>query len=38
VVNEEEFYLRHLEQVGRRMDEFHAEGAAVYLYEFDEAG
>jgi hypothetical protein len=38
VVDEESFYLGHLEQVGRRMDEFHAAGASVYLYEFDDRG
>lgn len=38
VVDEESFYLRHLDQVGRRMDEFHAVGAAVYLYSFENRG
>jgi hypothetical protein len=38
VVNEESFYLRRLDQVGRRVDEFHAVGASVYLYNFDDRG
>jgi hypothetical protein len=38
VVDEERFYLRHLDQVGKRVDEFHAEGAAVYLYDFEDRG
>jgi hypothetical protein len=37
-VDEERFYLQHLDQMGRRVDEFHAEGAAVYLYSFENPG
>jgi hypothetical protein len=37
-VDEERFYLEHLDEVGRRVDEFHAQGASVYLYAFEDGG
>lgn len=32
-VNEEKFFLYHLDNIGRRIDHFKSDGAAVYLYD-----
>jgi len=36
VVNEEEFFLNHLNSIGRKVDSFKAPGASVYLYDLRE--
>jgi hypothetical protein len=32
-VDEEKFFLYHLDSIGKRLDHFKSDGAAVYLYE-----
>lgn len=34
-VDEEKLFLQYLNRIGRRLDSFHREGAAVYLYHFE---
>jgi hypothetical protein len=36
LVNEELFYLNHLDKTGKRLDEFKSTGASVYLYKLSE--
>ncbi len=37
-IDEEEFFVDHLDKMGKRMQSFKAPGASVYLYDLNNTG